>query len=295
MASLFLKKWISLMIAVLLLITACTAQRNEQGQQGQGEGNQSRQETQQQDQQTKQKRDRNETPDLAGGKEKEVRRPHPITLSDLRKKYPSVFVLNGPSSIRQVALTFDDGPDLEYTPQILDVLKEYNVKATFYVVGNRTEAHPEIVRRMHREGHEIGNHTYNHPNLIKLSNDAFQRQLRQTDEVIQRLTGYSPKTFRPPYGNINEEQIKWISSQRFTIVNWNVDSLDWKGLSADQVATNVLSTIFPGSIILQHSAGGKGEDLSGTVKALPKIIEQLRADGVEFVTVSELLNLPKSK
>ncbi|MBO8170514.1 MAG: polysaccharide deacetylase family protein [Bacillaceae bacterium] len=278
----------------MLILASCNQQQGQQGE----ESRQKRQETQQQqDDQKNQTEQRNQkrTPDLAGGKEKEVREPHPLSLADLRQKYPSTFVLNGPSNKRQVALTFDDGPDLEYTPQILDVLKQYNVKATFFVVGNRAEAHPEIVRRMHREGHEIANHTYSHPHLIKVDDVTFQREVRQTDGILRPLIGYSPKLFRPPYGDVTEDQIKWLSSQNYTIVNWNVDSLDWKGLSQDQVSVNVLSHVFPGSIILQHSAGGKGEDLSGTVKALPEIIQKLRADGVQFVTTSELLNLPRSR
>jgi polysaccharide deacetylase family sporulation protein PdaB len=281
-----MKHWVILIIASILIVSGCNQQQAKQNTQ---------QAKKTEIKETEIKDQKIQTPDLAGGKEKEVRRPHPLSLADLRKKYPSVFVLNGPSSKRQVALTFDDGPDLEYTPQILDVLKKYNVQATFFVVGNRTKAHPEIVKRMVEEGHEVGSHSYNHPNLPELSPSDFRYQLKQADEILQPLIKYSPKLFRPPYGAIDEEQIKWLASQHYTIVNWNVDSLDWKGLSDDQVADNVLSNVSPGAIILQHSSGGKGEDLSGTVKALPRIIEQLQADDVQFVTVSKLLNIPRNK
>lgn len=232
------------------------------------------------------------TPDLHGGPESENRQPRPLTLAELRRKYPSTFVLNAPSHKRQVALTFDDAPDDMFTPQILDVLKREGVKATFFVVGNRIEAHPDIMRRIVEEGHAVGNHSYNHANLPKLPDEQFRAQILETDDIIRRFTGYTPRFVRPPYGEINEEQIKWLASQRKTVVNWNVDSLDWKGLTAEQVAANVLGHVHPGSIVLMHSGGGIGEDLSGTVNALPIIIQSLREAGIDMVTVPELLELP---
>lgn len=232
------------------------------------------------------------TPDLHGGPESENRQPRPLTLAELRRKYPSTFVLNAPSHKRQVALTFDDAPDDMFTPQILDVLKREGVKATFFVVGNRIEAHPDIMRRIVQEGHAVGNHSYNHANLPKLTDEQFREQILKTDEIIRRFTGYTPRMVRPPYGEINEEQIKWLASQRKTVVNWNVDSLDWKGLTAEQVAANVLGYVHPGSIVLMHSGGGVGEDLSGTVNALPRIIQALRDAGIDMVTIPELLELP---
>ena len=232
------------------------------------------------------------TPDLADGPEKDVREPHPMSLADLRSKYRSTFLLNGPAHKREVALTFDDAPDDNFTVKVLDMLKQEGVKATFFVVGNRIEAHPDIVKRMVDEGHAIGNHSYNHANLPKLTDEQFRWQVTRTDELIRNITGYVPVLFRPPYGNVSEEQIKWLASQRKKIVNWDVDSLDWKNLNADQVAANVLGHIHPGAIVLQHAAGGKGEDLTGTVNALPKIIRKLKADGVKLVTVPELLGLP---
>ncbi|WNQ13975.1 polysaccharide deacetylase family protein [Paenibacillus aurantius] len=232
------------------------------------------------------------TPNLAGGLEQNIRKPHPMTLADLRNKYRSTFLLNGPGTKREVALTFDDAPDANFTPQILDVLKRKGVKATFFVVGNRVLAHPDIVKRMVQEGHTIGNHSYNHANLPKLTDAEFRDQITKTDELIRQYTGFTPNIVRPPYGNIAEEQIQWLASQHKKIVNWNVDSLDWKGLSAKQVETNVLAHVHPGSIVLEHAAGGTGEDLSGTVLALPKIIDELRNDGVKLVTIPELLDIP---
>lgn len=235
------------------------------------------------------------TPDLLDGPEGTTRSPAPLSLADLHAKYKTIFLLNGPSSKREVALTFDDAPDERFTPQVLDVLKSEGVKATFFVVGNRVEAYPEIVKRMIDEGHVVGNHSYSHANLPKLSDADFRDQIMRTDQVIQSISGYNPTFIRPPYGNISENQILWLASQHKVIVNWNVDSLDWKGLNAEQVKTNVLAHVHPGSIVLQHAAGGIGEDLSGSVQALPDIIKTLRNDGVKLVTVPELLNLLEGK
>ncbi|WP_416295511.1 polysaccharide deacetylase family protein [Paenibacillus illinoisensis] len=217
-----------------------------------------------------------------------------LTLGQLRQKYADTFKTNGPST-RQVALTFDDVPDPRFTPQVLDILKKYNVKATFFIVGSRAEKHPDLVRRIVREGHIVGNHSYNHPEFSKLSLNAFRKQILHTGDIIRKLTGYTPKMIRPPYGDINEKQLQWAARQQYSIVNWNVDSLDWKGLSKEEVKQNVLSAVKPGSIILQHAGGGVGSNLSGTIGALPEIIDELRCRGFNLVTLDEMLQLPKSK
>ncbi len=249
---------------------------------------QNNQQKQGQKQQTAEKK----TPDLADGKEGNVRDPHPLSLAELREKYRSTFILNAPSAKKQIALSFDDAPDDNFTPQVLDALKRDGVKATFFVVGNRIEAHPDIMKRIVAEGHAIGNHSYNHANLPKLSDAEFREQILKTDELIRQYTGYVPTIVRAPYGNITEEQIKWLKSQNKILVNWNVDSLDWKNLDAKQVEFNVLAHVFPGSIVLQHAAGGTGEDLSGTIGALPNMIKKLRDDGMQLVTIPDLLDRP---
>lgn len=243
---------------------------------------------------TQQNQQHKSTPELQGGPEGKVRKPHPMTLADLHSKYPAIYELNGPRSKRQVALTFDDVPDAVFTPRVLDALKQAGVKATFFVVGNRAEAHPDIMARIVKEGHEVGNHSYSHPNLPKLTDSQFRSEVTRTDQIIRNYTGSVPTLFRPPYGNTNESQLLWLASKGKKIVGWNVDSLDWKGLNADQVSTNVLSHVLPGSIILQHAAGGHGEDLSGTVAAIPRIVKSLKNDGVDFVTVDVLLNQKKN-
>ena len=273
---------IILSLVVLCMSSGCTQNNAQKAQQAQPKAL-SQQQTKIQS--------NSSTPNLASGKEKNVRSPHSLSLSDLQKKYRSTFLLNGPSTKREVALTFDDAPDDMFTPQILDVLKQEGVKATFFVVGNRVEAHPDIMKRMVQEGHAIGNHSYNHANLPKLADARFRNQIQKTDELIRQYTGYVPNIVRPPYGNISEEQIQWLASQGKKVINWNVDSLDWKGLSSEEVQTNILAHMRPGSIILQHSGGGIGEDLSGTVKCLPNIIKTLRNNGMKLVSVLELLDM----
>ncbi|GIP42613.1 polysaccharide deacetylase [Paenibacillus sp. J45TS6] len=226
--------------------------------------------------------------------QKEVDEKSKLTLGQLRKKYKSTFVTNGPN-VKRIALTFDDVPDPRFTPQILDVLKEYGVKATFFVNGQRVLNHPELAKRIHDEGHVIGNHSFTHPDFNKISMSAFISEIKKTEQAILPITGYIPKIIRPPYGEITEEQLIWAAEHKYRIVNWNVDSLDWKGLNKEQVLTNILSGTRPGAIVLQHGGGGYGSKLQGTIEALPEVIKALKNQGYELVTVPELLGIEKSK
>lgn len=217
-----------------------------------------------------------------------------LSLSQLLQKYPETFKTRGPRS-KVIALTFDDVPDPRFTPQLLDILKTYHVKATFFVVGSRAEKHPALVKRMIREGHAVGNHSYNHPQFVKLTMNDFRAQIIQTENIIQTLAGYKPKLIRPPYGDISEQQLKWAKYHGYKLVNWNVDSLDWKGLSKAQVRNNILSQAGKGAIVLQHGGGGHGSNLRGTVQALPEVITIMRKRGYTFVTVPQLLQVSKNK
>ncbi|NQX48884.1 polysaccharide deacetylase family protein [Paenibacillus tritici] len=217
-----------------------------------------------------------------------------LSLSQLVRKYPETLKTQGPRR-KIIALTFDDVPDPRYTPQLLNVLHKYKVKATFFVVGSRAEKHPALVARMIREGHAVGNHSYNHPEFSKVSMNEFRTQIIRTENIIQLLAGYKPKLIRPPYGDISEPQLKWAKSHGYKLVNWNVDSLDWRGLSKAQVKNNILSRAGRGAIILQHGGGGRGSNLQGSLQALPEIISSLRKRGYSFVTVPQMLQVSKSK
>lgn len=218
----------------------------------------------------------------------------PLSLGELRKKYSETFKFRGPE-VKQIALTFDDVPDPRFTPKVLDILRKQGVKATFFVVGSRANKHPALLRRIHEEGHLVGNHSYSHPQFKNKSVKQFQNEILRTERIIQKTIGYRPKFIRPPYGEINEEQLKWSKLYQYKIVNWNVDSLDWKGLNKDEVKENILGAVGPGSIVLQHAGGGVGSDLLGTVEALPEVIQALRAQGYHFVTLSELLQTKKNR
>ncbi|WP_276351491.1 polysaccharide deacetylase family protein [Cohnella caldifontis] len=224
----------------------------------------------------------------AGGPERpEERPPHHVRV-DWSSKYPNEVILRGPRR-RAVALTFDDGPDDLWTPKVLDALARLKVPGTFFVVGQRCERVPKVLDRISRERHAIGNHSWNHANLSKLRAEAIRSQISRTNATIRRLTGKTPDMLRPPYGAISDAVVNEARSAGMKIILWNVDSLDWMQLNGEQVSANILSNVSPGSVILQHSAGGTGQNLQGTVDALPDVVGSLRERGYRFLTVPELL------
>lgn len=233
--------------------------------------------------------------DLSGGSERDNRGFPQRKIVDLASMYPKLFFREGPGKEKKVALTFDDGPDTVYTPQIMDVLKKYNVKATFFLIGNRAQLFPDIVKRMVREGHVVGNHSMNHANIAKLNKEKTYQEIKQAEDALYKIIGYRTFLFRSPYGSLNAEQVKQIGDYNYKIIAWNVDSLDWKSLSAEQVQYNILENAKEGSIILQHSSGSVEEDLTGSVAALPEVIKILKKEGYKFVTIPELLGIPYKK
>lgn len=222
-------------------------------------------------------------------REDEVPSRGELPLSELRRKYRYTFYMRGNPNRQEVALTFDDAPDPRFTPQILDVLKDKGVSATFFIMGENAEKHPELVKRMVREGHAIGNHTYTHPDLTKITDDAFHKEVLSTQELLESQIGYRPFLFRPPYGTIYERHLRWLGDKQLVTVNWNADSKDWRSLSKQQVYANIMKGIKPGAIVLQHAGGGKGEDLRGTITALPLVIDELRKQGYSIVTLTQML------
>lgn len=234
-------------------------------------------------------------PPLRGGPEKGQRPPAQLHL-EAQRTYPGQVFAHGDRREAEVALTFDDGPDAVYTPQVLDILKKKGVRATFYFTGRRIEAHPEVARRTVREGHEIGNHSYDHPDLTRLEPAEVEEQLRRTDEIIERVTGRRPLTFRPPYGKHSPAVVDAARKLGYRIVLWDVDSLDWESLIKDQIVENVVPKVQPGAIVLFHSAaGGPGEDLSGMVQALPHIIDRIRDRKLKPVLVSEMFGIFRAR
>lgn len=204
-------------------------------------------------------------------------------------------VYNGPKKAKKVALTFDDGPDQKFTEQILDILKEKKVPATFFLLGKKVEAYPKVVKRIVKEGHAIGNHSWSHAQLTKLDDASLKLQIDKADQAMKKVVGYEPNLFRAPYGALSDPVVEKLVKSDHHIISWSVDPRDWDGRTADKIVDNVKKYTKPGAIILLHSAGGYKGDLSNTVAALPKIIEYLESKGYELVTVPDLLAIDDQK
>lgn len=209
----------------------------------------------------------------------------PTPSADVRGR--SIFWAGDPDKPK-AALTFDDGPDPRYTPKILEILDHYGVKATFFLVGGNAERNPDVVRQIVAKGHVIGNHTYSHKVIGKLTEEQKVREIERTSEVLGRITGKAPAFFRSPYGYFDTAYFVLADRMGMTQVMWSVVPEDWTNPGAAVIARRVLDKSSNGSIILLHDAGG---DRSQLVEALPAIIEGLRKKGLELVTVPELLGV----
>ncbi len=187
---------------------------------------------------------------------------------------------NEDQDVKKIAITFDDGPHPFYTEQLLDGLKERGVHATFFVTGEHAELHPDIIERISEEGHLIGNHTYSHMRLTTSNSEEFKAELIKTNEIIMEITGKEVMYVRPPYGTWDK---KFETELNMFPVMWNIDPLDWCSNDASCITNKVVSRIKENSIILMH------DYYQYTVTAALDIIDQLQAQGYEFVTVDEIL------
>ncbi len=187
-----------------------------------------------------------------------------------------------------IAMTFDDGPQATYTPRLLDLAAQRHIKLTFFVIGQCVEQNPAVLRREVADRHEIGNHTWSHPNLAKLPDDGIRTELQRTEDIIVKTVGIKPKLMRPPYGAITQRQRQWVNRDfGYKIILWEVDPVDWKRPGANVVAQRIIAEARPGSIILSHDIH------PGTIAAMPQVFDTLLAKGFKFVTVSELLAMDK--
>jgi peptidoglycan/xylan/chitin deacetylase (PgdA/CDA1 family) len=208
----------------------------------------------------------------SGAKTRQAPEPSEITLDWIH--------VDGP----YIALTFDDGPSAKLTPKLLDLLAAHHVKATFFLIGENVAEHPDIVAREAREGHELANHSWSHPNLGKMSDENVRSQIHRTDDAIRSAAGIGPTLLRPPYGSITARQKKWINQEfGYKIALWDVDPLDWRRPGPNVVCNRIVKNTRAGSIVLAHDIH------PGTIEAMPCVLNQLEARGFKFVTVSELL------
>ena len=180
-----------------------------------------------------------------------------------------------------VALTFDDGPHPDVTPLIVSLLEKYNAKATFFMLGNRVQYYPEIARQVYESGHEVGNHTWNHPVLTKLTEAQILQEYSMTEQAIIQAIGAPSTIFRPPYGATNDLVKSVIPSPQF---NWTVDTEDWKHRSANKLLPIVQQAIHPNAVILMHDI-----HLS-TAHGLEAVLQYLQREGYEFVTLSQIMS-----
>jgi peptidoglycan/xylan/chitin deacetylase (PgdA/CDA1 family) len=199
-----------------------------------------------------------------------------------RTTYSSVHV-NG----QYLAITFDDGPQPQNTPRLLRILRERNIKATFFVVGQMAKEHPEIIRAILADGHEIGNHTWSHPlNMTRLSDEKNRHEVADASKLLFDIAGYRTRLFRPPGGATNPhlKQMLYTDFGMSTIL-WSVDPNDWKRPGVSVVTSRLVNGAHPGAILLCHDLHAP------TVDAMPGTLDQLLARGYRFVTVSQLLNM----
>ena len=208
----------------------------------------------------------------------------PTDVHPSLKSYTSVSV-DGP----YIAMSFDDGPSPALTPRLLDLLKQRGIKVTFFVIGQNVEHAPEIVARAAAEGHEIGNHTWDHPALTKLSDARVQEEVNKTSEAIFQAIGKKPVLLRPPYGAMNARVHHLVDQDGMKVVLWSVDPNDWKRPGSAVVERRILAGAKPGSIILSHDIH------PGTIEAMPATLDALLAKGYKFVTVSELIAMQSKK
>ncbi len=189
------------------------------------------------------------------------------------------FVTNGPRGRKRIAIGFDDGPS-DYTAQVLRVLRRFDSHATFFEIGQETGGRAQIMKKVLRQGNEIGNHSLHH--------EAYPSSgsIHETDRLIRGATGFRPCDFRPPDGAVNSGLISRAHAQNLVTVNWEVDPRDWATPGTSAIASNVISNAHNGSIVVMHDGGG---NRSETVAALPAILSHFRHRGYRFVTVAELL------
>lgn len=184
---------------------------------------------------------------------------------------------------KKIAISFDAAWGDEFTDDILDTLDKYNVKTTFFLVGFWVDKYPDMVKKIHDRGHEVGNHSSTHPHMSQLSREQIITELRTTEKKIEEITGVRPTVFRPPFGDYNNLLIETADEVGYYTIQWDVDSLDWKEMGVNPVVDRVTRNIKKGSIVLFHN------NAKYVSEYLPLVLEKLQEQGYEIVPISELI------
>ncbi|SES81193.1 polysaccharide deacetylase family protein [Anaerobranca gottschalkii] len=208
--------------------------------------------------------------------------PPPLPPRPPKPPTPIVPVIYaGSNREKRVAITFDDGPNATTLSPLLEILDQYDVKATFFLIGQRAQGREDLVKKIYDRGHQIANHSYSHPYFTKLSRDRGEQEITKTERILGDYMTY--RYFRPPYGDYNRQTLELAYKLEYRIILWDVDTRDWMATSSEEIVRRVKEKTKAGSIILFH----EGKEL--TLKALPEILEWLTEEGYTFVTVAELL------
>jgi peptidoglycan/xylan/chitin deacetylase (PgdA/CDA1 family) len=198
--------------------------------------------------------------------------------------WTSQAIAHGAIGTKKIALTFDDGPNPDTTPDILAVLARYHAKGTFFLIGRRVKKYPELVQRIYSEGHQIGNHSFTHPNLTKLGRDAAFAELSDCSAAIKAVTGHAPELCRPPGGNADRTIVNLAGALGMRSVAWSINTADFETLDADTVQDRVVKIAQSGDIVLLH------DKVYATIICLDDMLHSLQLQGYRFVTVSELMS-----
>src|SRR5574340_1160021 len=212
------------------------------------------------------------------------------TMSPRSQLYGRTFLGLGPGA-RQLALTYDDGPNDPHTPALLEVLVRHQVRATFFMMGRCVAQRPDIARAVAEAGHVVGNHTFHHPLLIFCSETEVRREIEECERALADAVGEHSRLFRPPFGGRRPGVLRAVRDAGLEPVMWSVTSWDWKAASAGELEKAVYKQVRGGEVILLHDGGHKamGTDRSHTVRATDAIIQRYKDQGYEFVTVPEMM------
>jgi peptidoglycan/xylan/chitin deacetylase (PgdA/CDA1 family) len=194
-----------------------------------------------------------------------------------------------PTTQRVVAITFDDGPNPVYTPQVLEIFSEAKGKATFFMIGEQMKSHPEVVKQVRDQGHEIGNHTFTHPKLSQLSEQDCLKEVEDTEILIEKMAGRKPVVFRPPYLDYNQDTVSLLQKKKYPMIGAiNLEAQDWEQPGVEHILEKSREAVKNGSILIFHDGYG---DRSQTIEAVRMLVSELTSQGYQLVTVSELLEL----